>query len=232
MRIGIMGGTFDPIHYGHLFIAEEARVRYHLDQVLFIPNGEPPHKHSYPITPAQHRFQMTMLATEPNRTFACSDIEVRRDGPSYSVDTLRELHRLHADSELLYITGVDAVADILTWHRHQEVIALATFIAATRPGFDLHGLKTRLPASYHERILLLESNALEISSSDIRARLTTGLPARYLTPDSVLEYIRNHRLYSHQYTGHDTDIANAGNGATSTYPPLPTLASDQGEQTT
>lgn len=224
MRIGIMGGTFDPIHYGHLFVAEEAATRFALDRVLFIPNGEPPHKSADEITPAIHRFQMTCLATESNPAFQCSDIELKRDGPSYSVDTLRELKAQFPASELFYITGVDAVADILSWRQHQEVVRLATFIAATRPGFDLAGLKTRLPKNYQKRILLLNSTALDISSSDIRARLTQGLPARYLTPDPVLDYIRTHRLYT------SPDASQAA--ATPSLHTLLTLASDEGASRT
>lgn len=207
MRIGIMGGTFDPIHFGHLFVAEEARVRFQLNRVLFIPNGEPPHKQSLGLTSAFHRYQMTLRAIAPNEAFDCSDIEIKRVGPSYSVDTLHQLLEIYPGSTLYYITGVDAVAEILTWHRHQEVVELATFIAATRPGYDLHKLKSRLPDSYHSRVLLMESNGLEISSSDIRSRLAIGLPARYLTPDDVLEYIHTHRLYIPNHDGQKNDAA-------------------------
>jgi nicotinate-nucleotide adenylyltransferase len=195
MRLGIMGGTFDPIHYGHLFIAEEARVRFDLSHVLFIPNGQPPHKKEYGLTPSQHRFAMTLIATHTNKAFRCSPLELNRPGASYTVDTLIALREQHPDAELFYITGVDAIADILSWKRHEEVIQLATFIASTRTGLDLSTLKDRLPQAYLERILLLGSLTLGISSTELRARLRQGLPIRYLTPDGVLEYIQKHGLY-------------------------------------
>jgi nicotinate-nucleotide adenylyltransferase len=195
MRLGIMGGTFDPIHYGHLFVAEEACARFGLNHVLFIPNGTPPHKKAYATTPAIHRFTMTRIATQDNPEFGCTSMELNRPGPSYAVETLKQLREERPDDELFYITGVDAVADILTWKRHEEVIRLATFIAATRPGFDPNTLEERLPLPYLQRILLLGSTALGISSTDIRQRIHENLPARYLTPDGVLEYIVQNGLY-------------------------------------
>lgn len=201
MRLGIMGGTFDPIHYGHLFVAEEARVRFRLNHVLFVPNGTPPHKKDADLTPAAHRYAMALIATHGNRAFGCSPLEFHRPGISYTVDTLTQLRQENPEAELFYITGVDAVADILTWNRHEEVIRLATFIAAMRPAFDLRTLQERLPQSYLERILLLGSTTLGLSSTDIRDRLRQGLPARYLTPDGVLSYIAKHRLYPPAATG-------------------------------
>jgi nicotinate-nucleotide adenylyltransferase len=196
MRLGIMGGTFDPIHYGHLFIAEEARARFRLDQVLFVPNGFPPHKKDLTdLTPARHRYAMTLIATYSNPSFSCSPIEIQRSGPSYTVDTLTQLREQHPDAELFYITGVDAVAEILSWNQHEKVIQLATFIAAARLGFDLRTLKDRLPHAYLERILLLGSTSLGISSSEIRDRIRQRLPVRYLTSDAVLDYIVKHQLY-------------------------------------
>ncbi len=177
-------------------MAEEARCRFGLDKVLFVPNGVPPHKKGYAITAPTHRYNMTLLATHANGAFGCSPIEITRNGPSYTVDTLTQLRQQHPDAELFYISGVDAVADILTWKRHEDVIQLATFIAATRPGFDVRSLKERLPAAYLSRILLLGSTAIGISSSDMRQRMAQGLPARYMTPDSVVEYIRKHNLYA------------------------------------
>jgi nicotinate-nucleotide adenylyltransferase len=196
MRIGIMGGTFDPIHNGHLFVAEEARVLFALERILFIPNGNPPHKKAYELTSADSRYAMTELATRSNPAFTCSPLELNRGGRSYTVDTLLLLHEDNPDAELFYITGVDAVADILTWKRHNEVIRLATFIAAARPGYNVDRLQERLPAAYLERILRLDSTALGISSTDIRERVSRGLPIRYLTPDGVVDYIDQHRLYA------------------------------------
>ncbi len=196
MRIGILGGTFDPIHYGHLFIAEEARARFRLNNVVFIPNGQPPHKNGAEITPARHRFAMTQTGIAGNPHFLCSPIEVQRAGVSYTVDTLAALREMYPEAELFYITGVDAVAEILTWKRHADVIRMATFLAATRPGFDLKTLKEKLPQEYLARVLLIGSTYLGISSTDIRDRVRQNLPARYLTPDSVLKYIYKNQLYS------------------------------------
>ncbi|HZO91229.1 MAG TPA: nicotinate-nucleotide adenylyltransferase [Chthonomonadaceae bacterium] len=196
MRLGIMGGTFDPIHYAHLFIAEEARARFALDRVLFIPNGDPPHKKDYEITPARHRYAMALIATYNNPAFDCSPMEIQRPGPSYTVDTLRLLRRQYPEAELFYLTGVDAVAEILTWRQPEEVLEMATFLAALRPGYDLKTLQERLPHAYLKRILLLGSTPLGISSTEIRERLHQNLPVRYLLPDGVLEYIYKHNLYA------------------------------------
>jgi len=195
MRLGIMGGTFDPIHNGHLFVAEEARALFGLERILFITNGSPPHKRAYSSTPAGNRYAMTLIATHNNPSFTCSPMELNRPGVSYTVDTLTQLRQEHPDAELFYITGIDAVADILSWNRHDEVIRLATFIAATRPGFDLAGLKDRLPVAYLERILVISSTSLGISSTDIRSRVSRRLPIRYLTPDGVVDYIYKRKLY-------------------------------------
>ena len=194
MRFGILGGTFDPIHFGHLFIAEEARVRFRLDRVLFVPNGTPPHKPEGDRTPARHRFAMTGIAVADNPFFECSALELNRPGPSYTVDTLAALRAERPDAELFYITGLDAIADLMTWKRHEEVIAAASFIAARRPGTDPDVLRERLPAAYRERVLLLGSAEIGISATDIRERLRTGQAARYLLPDAVLAYAAKHRL--------------------------------------
>jgi nicotinate-nucleotide adenylyltransferase len=215
MRLGIMGGTFDPIHNGHLFTAEEARVRFRLNNVLFIPNGNPPHKKDYPITPARHRYAMTLIATHANRSFGCSPMEMNRPGPSYTIDTLTLLREQNPDAELYYITGIDAVLDILSWRRHEDVIGMATFIAAPRPGFDLMSLKERLPHDYLERILLLGSTALGISSTEIRERVQKNLPVRYLLPDGVLDYIYKHGLYANRAAASETAGTEQAEGETS-----------------
>jgi nicotinate-nucleotide adenylyltransferase len=193
-----MGGTFDPIHHGHLFIAEEARVQFRLESVQFIPNGSPPHKPHRAITPAAHRYAMTQIGIASNPAFACSPVELERVGPSYTVDTLDLVRDAFPSAELYTIAGIDAVAELLTWERPDEVIAKTTLIAAVRPGFDMATLRERLPTSYLERILPLGSTALGISSTDIRARAERGLPIRYLTPDGVADYITKHRLYTGQ----------------------------------
>ncbi len=141
-----MGGTFDPIHYGHLIAAEEARYRFQLARVVFVPCGQPPHKKPYAVTPAEHRYAMTLLATASNPHFIVSRIEIDRPGPSYSVDTVRLLRQQLPDAELFFITGADAVLEILTWKDSDELIGLCRFIAVTRPGYDLRQLE-RLPFS-------------------------------------------------------------------------------------
>ena len=190
-----MGGTFDPIHYGHLFIAEEARTCFRLDRVLFVPNGSPPHKPDRAITPSAHRYAMARIATRSNPAFECSTIELNRTGPSYTVDTLDLVRKAYPNAELFTIAGVDAIAEITTWKRHAEVIRKTTFIAAPRLGFDHHILSERLPTAYLDRILPLRSTALGVSSTDMRMRLRQGRPIRYLTPDGVVDYIAEHRLY-------------------------------------
>ena len=196
MRLGIMGGTFDPIHNGHLFVAEEARTHFRLNNVLFVPNGSPPHKREDGMTAATHRYAMAVIATHSNPAFSCSPVELNRTGHSYTVDTLDMIQNQNPGAELFTIVGVDAIADILTWKRHEDVMRKTTFIAATRPGFDLNDLKERLPQTYQERILMIGSTVLEISSTDLRSRVRQGHSIRYLTPDGVVEYITKCRLYS------------------------------------
>lgn len=195
MRLGVMGGTFDPIHFGHLFAAEEARVQFELDRVLFVPNGSPPHKTGMEITEAVRRFEMTALATVSNPLFECNDAEMHGQGPSYAVDTLTALKARWPEAELYYITGTDTVAEILTWRKHAEVMRLAAFIACSRPGFDADKMLDVLPPAYRDRVLRLNSSGLNISSTEIRTRLAAQLPVRYLLPDCVLEYIESHKLY-------------------------------------
>lgn len=194
-RLGVMGGTFDPIHHGHLFVAEEARAHFDLEQVLFVPNSTPPHKDNRNVSASHHRFAMTEIAVAANHHFACSTLERDRAGASYTVDTLLALRELHPETELFYITGVDAVAEILTWKRHEEVIQLAQFIAAARSGYDPAVLAQELPASYQQRIEILHSPALEISSTDLRRRVAENRPIRYLVPEDVVEYIERNQLY-------------------------------------
>ena len=195
MRLGILGGTFDPIHFGHLFIAEEARISHSLDRTLFLPNGRPPHKEHDRLTAASHRLEMTRLATESNQYFLCSSIEADRTEVSYTVDALRTIQEEYPGSELFYIAGVDAIAELMTWKQPEKVIELTKFLAVTRPGYDLELLKKRLPETFLARIEILETDSPDISSSVIRARLNAGLAVRYLLPEVVLEYIVKHRLY-------------------------------------
>lgn len=199
-RLGVMGGTFDPIHYGHLVTAEAAAEEFGLEQVIFVPAGQPPHKPLGAVSEARHRYLMTVLATVPNPRFTVSRVDINRPGPSYTVDTLRELHRrFDPATELYFITGADAMLQILQWKDAESLFALCHFIAATRPGFRLERLQTVLgPVAerYRERIHPLQVPALAISSTDIRRRVREGRSVRYLLPDAVMHYILKSGLYS------------------------------------
>jgi nicotinate-nucleotide adenylyltransferase len=193
-RIGVMGGTFDPIHHGHLVAAEEARWQFDLDQVVFVPTGRPWQK-PVGVSPAEDRYRMTVLATASNPAFTVSRLEVDHRGPTYTVDTLRRLRAAQpAGTRLFFITGADAVLQILTWKEPDQVLALAEFIAATRPGFDLERLIGQVPGAAG-RVHRIEIPALAISSSDLRSRVARGAPVQYLVPDEVARYIHDHALY-------------------------------------
>lgn len=193
-RLGIMGGTFDPIHYGHLVTAEAARTRFGLDQVVFVPSGRPPHKRAG-ASDSQDRLVMTQLAIVTNDGFDLSDTEIRRPGYSYSIDTVREFVSLYGkDTELFFITGADAILEIASWKNAAELIDLCTFIAATRPGFDLAELE-KLPEDWRRHIRLFEIPALAISSTDIRRRVRCNESIKYLLPEAVEHYIRRRGLY-------------------------------------
>jgi nicotinate-nucleotide adenylyltransferase len=189
-----MGGTFDPIHYGHLVTAEEAQVQFALDEVVFVPTGRPWMKEDRDVSPAEDRYLMTVIATASNPRFRVSRIEVDRDGPTYTVDTLRALGRANPDAELYFITGADAMLEILDWKRPDEVLSLAHFIAATRPGYDL----TRFEAeerTRHPNVSEMNIPALAISSTDVRMRVREGRPIRYLVPEGVKSYVEKAGLY-------------------------------------
>jgi len=198
-RIAIMGGTFDPIHYGHLVAAEVARVEFKLAKVIFVPNRQPPHKKNYRVTPADHRYQMTVLATITNPHFYVSQIELNRPGPSYTIDTLRELKKtLDVKAELFFISGADAILDILNWKEADEVMENCSFIAATRPGYPLNELNKclgHLQAKFSHKVSCVEIPALAISSSSVRKRVAQNRPIKYLIPESVENYIYKHGLY-------------------------------------
>jgi nicotinate-nucleotide adenylyltransferase len=189
-----MGGTFDPIHHGHLVAAEEARWQFDLDRVVFVPTGRPWQK-PVGVSPAEDRYRMTVLATASNPAFTVSRLEVDHQGPTYTVDTLRRLRAAHpAGTRLFFITGADAVLQILTWKEPDQVLALAEFIAATRPDFDLDRLIGQVPGAAG-RVHRMEIPALAISSSDLRTRVARGAPIQYLVPDEVARYIHDHALY-------------------------------------
>jgi nicotinate-nucleotide adenylyltransferase len=195
MRLGLMGGTFDPVHYGHLVIAEETRLEFGLDRVDFVTSADPPHKKGYPITSAEHRYAMTLLATAANPFFRVSRREIERAGPSYSIDTILEYQREYPGSEIFFITGADAILEILTWHRADEAIRLCTFVAATRPGYDLAKMERVLPASYLTHIRRITVPGVDFSSTDIRERVRRGKPIKYLVPGAVETYIAKYDLY-------------------------------------
>ncbi len=198
-RIGVMGGTFDPIHYGHLVAAAEAVEEFGLEQVVFVPAGQPPHKQPETVSDAFHRYMMTVLATVANEMFTVSRIEIDRPGPTYTVDTLTELQRRYGpETELYFITGADAMSQILQWKDGASLFELCHFIAATRPGYGLMAFKKALGPVYNkfkDRIHPLQVPALAISSTDIRRRIREGRSARYLLPDPVWHYIVKNGLY-------------------------------------
>lgn len=191
-----MGGTFDPIHFGHLLMAEEARQAFSLDKVVFVPNGRPAHKKAYRVSEPEDRFRMTELATADNPSFSCSRIEVDRPGLSFAVDTVREFRRILPGIEDLYfITGADAILEILTWHEADMLAEACRFIAVTRPGFDLDRLREIVPPSFLSRVTFLAIPGLEISSTDLRRRVREARSLRYLMPEAVQDYIDAHGLY-------------------------------------
>ncbi len=197
-RIGIMGGTFDPLHYGHLVAAEMARHEFALEKVIFIPTGNPPHKVGRRVTSPGDRYEMVKRAVQDNSFFEVSDLEIQRKGYSYTVDTLKELHELYPQHELYFITGADAFREIFTWREVQSVLSLSHFIGASRPGFDPHEFLEELKRDYPEflpNMHLFDVPALAISSTDIRSRVKEGKPIRYLLPESVRLYIEKTGLY-------------------------------------
>jgi nicotinate-nucleotide adenylyltransferase len=187
-RIGVMGGTFDPIHHGHLVAASEVAQSFDLDEVVFVPTGRPWQKDE--VSSSEHRYLMTVIATASNPRFTVSRVDIDRAGPTYTIDTLRELKRDRPTAELFFITGADAIAQILSWRDHDELWDLAHFVAVSRPG---HVLSTDgLPT---EDVSQLEIPALAISSTDCRDRVEHGNPVWYLVPDGVVQYIAKHHLY-------------------------------------
>jgi nicotinate-nucleotide adenylyltransferase len=187
-RVGIMGGTFDPIHNGHLVAASEVQQQFDLDEVVFVPTGQPWMKPG--VTDSEHRYLMTVIATASNPRFTVSRVDIDRDGPTYTIDTLRDLRAARPHADLFFITGADAVAQILEWKDVEEIWTLAHFVAVSRPGhrLSISGLPTQGVSS-------LEVPALAISSTDCRSRVGRGFPVWYLVPDGVVQYIAKHHLY-------------------------------------
>lgn len=196
-RLGIMGGTFDPIHNGHLVTAEQATDELHLDLILFVPAGQPAFKQERNVSPAEDRLAMTLLATAANPKFMTSRLEIDRPGITYTADTLQELRAHYPPNvELYFITGADALLEIVTWKDADKRAEIATFVGATRPGYDLEKAHAELEgSSIPFKVHYLEVPALAISSSDLRARQQQGRSLRYLTSDEVIGYINKRHLY-------------------------------------
>lgn len=198
-KIGIMGGTFDPIHYGHLMIAEQIRCEYELEKVIFIPAGVPPHKKKLGVTESEQRYSMTLLATVTNPHFEVSKIEIESEEISYTVNTIEKLKNMYKEGvELYFITGADAICELDTWKDVKKLSKLCTFIAATRPGFKQSKLDAKvstLEKEYNAVIKKINLPALAISSTDIRNRIKTGQSIKYLLPEPVEHYIYKNNLY-------------------------------------
>jgi nicotinate-nucleotide adenylyltransferase len=198
-RIGVMGGTFDPIHHGHLVAASEVQAWFGLDEVVFVPTGEPWQKSARQVSPAEDRYLMTVIATASNPRFWVSRVDIDRHGPTYTIDTLRELHDELPDAELYFITGADALGDIFTWRDAGELFELAHFVGCTRPGYAMDD--STLEGIPRDRVTIVEIPALAISSTECRKRTTAGEPVWYLVPDGVVQYIKKYQLYA----AHKTD---------------------------
>ncbi|WP_083238742.1 nicotinate-nucleotide adenylyltransferase [Caloranaerobacter ferrireducens] len=197
-RIGIMGGTFDPIHIGHLVIAEEIRNEFKLDKVIFIPAGNPPHKDNKKITSARHRYIMTLLATLSNPYFEVSTIEIEKKETTYTIDTIKTLRKICNNVELYFITGADSIFELHTWKNVGELLKLCNFIAATRPGFEMVKLERKIQEIKNEYGVSIHTTmvtALQISSTEIRARIREGRTIKYLLPETVEKYIYKNNLY-------------------------------------
>ncbi|MFI7007442.1 nicotinate-nucleotide adenylyltransferase [Streptomyces sp. NPDC050145] len=189
-RLGVMGGTFDPIHHGHLVAASEVAAQFHLDEVVFVPTGQPWQKSDKQVSPAEDRYLMTVIATAENPQFSVSRIDIDRGGATYTTDTLRDLRALNPDTDLFFITGADALSQILTWRYTEELFSLAHFIGVTRPGHTLAN-----PGLPEDGVSFVEVPALAISSTDCRDRVAKGDPIWYMVPDGVVRYIDKRQLY-------------------------------------
>jgi nicotinate-nucleotide adenylyltransferase len=197
-RIGLLGGTFNPIHLGHLLIAQDALEQLALDRVKFIPSATPPHKTVGALASERDRIRMIELAIRRDRRFEMDDLEIRRGGISYSVDTLTELRRRHPQADFFFIIGADSLRELHLWREAQRVVRLCTFVTVPRPGFEARPVvDRRLDAASRKRLRqhVLAGHTCDIASREIRARVASGRPIRYLVPDAVTEYIRRRRLY-------------------------------------
>ncbi|RRD49637.1 nicotinate-nucleotide adenylyltransferase [Arachnia propionica] len=203
-RLGVMGGTFDPIHHGHLVAASEVAAKFDLDEVVFVPTGMPWQKADRQVSQAEDRYLMTVIATASNPRFSVSRVDIDRPGNTYTVDTLKDLRRERGeDVDLFFITGADAVRQILTWHGADELFDLAHFVGVTRPGVPM--TEDDLAHLPEGAVTLLEVPALAISSTDCRARVQRSEPIWYLVPDGIVQYIAKRGLYPHPETGVPVD---------------------------
>lgn len=201
-----MGGTFDPIHHGHLVAASEVAAEFQLDEVVFVPTGEPWQKADRSVTAAEHRYLLTVIATASNPRFTVSRVDIDRGGPTYTIDTLRDFREMYPQAELFFITGADAMAQIMSWKNVDELWELAHFVSVTRPGYVSQDFGRT------EEISLMEIPAMAISSTDCRQRVEDGKPVWYLVPDGVVQYINKHRLYEPDSTTRGLGDARSGPG--------------------
>lgn len=196
VRIGLMGGTFDPIHWGHLILAEQARERFELAKVLFVTAASPPNKLGEPVTDAAHRLEMTRLAVADNESFECSTIEIDRPGPSYTVDTVRQILALYGrETQVYLLVGADEGRELMSWREPYEIQKLASIVVANRPGMPVSEVVDSLPEDFAGGIVPLEMTGVDISSTDLRERVRSGRSIRYLVPRPVEEYIWARGLY-------------------------------------
>lgn len=193
--IGIMGGTFDPIHYGHLLAAACAADEFRLEKVFFVPAAIPPHKRELHLASEKDRYEMTMLATQDNPLFLVSDVEIRRGGVSYTVDTLRYFQSEYPNHRLYFITGADTIPEIHSWRSPEELVQMAYFVVALRPGYSFEGLNREFYQQYMDHIVFMEMPVMGISSTEIRKRVNLGKTITYQLHPAVEQYIREHRLY-------------------------------------
>lgn len=197
-KFGIMGGTFDPIHFGHLVIANEVLDKYNMEKIIFIPVGNPPHKKG-PRASSLDRFLMTNIATLSNDKFIVSDIEIKSSEKSYTINTVRELLKVYENAEFYFITGTDAIIDLPNWHETEELLKLCKFIAVGRQGYSTFEIEEKINeirSQYDGQIELLQVPMLQISSTDIRKRIRFGRSAKYLLPETVEQYIIKNNLYA------------------------------------
>jgi nicotinate-nucleotide adenylyltransferase len=218
-HIGVLGGTFDPVHYGHLVIAEEVYATLKLAQMVFVPAGHPPHKTGEVITPAEHRLAMLELAIASNAHFTISRVDLDRPGPSYTVDTLRLLREQWGEQTAIYfVIGWDSLEELLTWYDAPGILQQLTYLVAVRrPGYEeaaeyQDGLESRLPG-IKQRLLIVEAPQFEISATDLRSRVAEGRPIKYQTPESVEQYIVQYGLYRQKSVGSEREKAHDANSS-------------------